>query len=217
MHYTIENLKKINNKLSELNNSSILPNIIAVSKTFPIENVMPLIQNNHVHFGENKIQEALSKWKNVKEKYPNLKLHMLGKLQSNKVKFLLSLFDYLHSLDSYKLASKISEAQKGLDKKIKIFIQINFENEIQKAGINHNEVNSFFDACVNDLNLDIVGLMCLPPRLKKSSYYFDKLKNISNKLNLKELSMGMSNDYMEAAKSGSTYLRIGSNIFGSRA
>lgn len=216
MHYTIKNLNKITSELKQLTYRANLPNIIAVSKTFPIENILPLIQNNHIHFGENKIQEALTKWTSVKAEYPQLKLHMLGKLQTNKVKFLLPLFDYLHSLDSYKLAEKISKMQIALNKKPKIFIQVNFENEIQKVGINFNEVDSFLDKCVNDLNLDIVGLMCLPPKSKNPSKYFYKLKKLCNELNLKELSMGMSNDYPEAYESGSTFLRIGSSIFGKR-
>ena len=216
IHLTIKNLNKITRELKELNYKINLPNIIAVSKTFPIENILPLIHDNHIHFGENKIQEALIKWTGIKEKYPHLKLHMLGKIQSNKVKFLLPLFDYLHSLDSYKLAEKISNRQKVLNKRPKIFIQVNFENEIQKAGINYNEVSSFLDKCVKDLNLDIVGLMCLPPKSKSPSKYFDKLEKIKNELNLKELSMGMSNDYIEAYQSGSTFLRIGSSIFGKR-
>ena len=216
MHYTIKNLNKITSELKQLSYRANLPNIIAVSKTFPIENILPLIQNNHIHFGENKIQEALTKWTSVKAEYPQLKLHMLGKLQTNKVKFLLPLFDYLHSLDSYKLAEKISKMQIALNKKPKIFIQVNFENEIQKVGINFNEVDSFLDKCVNDLNLDIVGLMCLPPKSKKPSKYFYKLKKLCNELNLKELSMGMSDDYPEAYESGSTFLRIGSSIFGKR-
>ena len=216
MHYTIKNLNKITNELKRLSYRANLPNIIAVSKTFPIDNILPLILNKHIHFGENKIQEALTKWTSIKAEYPQLKLHMLGKLQTNKVKFLLPLFDYLHSLDSYKLAEKISKMQIALNKKPKIFIQVNFENEIQKVGINFNEVDSFLDKCVNDLNLDIVGLMCLPPKSKHPSKYFYKLKKICNELNLKELSMGMSNDYLEAYESGSTFLRIGSSIFGKR-
>lgn len=216
MHYTIKNLNKITNELKRLSYRANLPNIIAVSKTFPIDNILPLILNKHIHFGENKIQEALTKWTSIKAEYPQLKLHMLGKLQTNKVKFLLPLFDYLHSLDSYKLAEKISKMQIDLNKKPKIFIQVNFENEIQKAGINFNEVDSFLDKCVNDLNLDIVGLMCLPPKSKHPSKYFYKLKKLCNELNLKELSMGMSNDYLEAYESGSTFLRIGSSIFGKR-
>ena len=216
MHYTIKNLNKITSELKQLSYRANLPNIIAVSKTFPIENILPLIQNNHIHFGENKIQEALTKWTSVKAEYPQLKLHMLGKLQTNKVKFLLPLFDYLHSLDSYKLAEKISKMQIALNKKPKIFIQVNFENEIQKVGINFNEVDSFLDKCVNDLNLDIVGLMCLPPKSKHPSKYFYKLKKLCNELKLKELSMGMSNDYPEAYEIGSTFLRIGSSIFGKR-
>ena len=216
MHYTIKNLNKITNELKRLSYRANLPNIIAVSKTFPIDNILPLILNKHIHFGENKIQEALTKWTSIKAEYPQLKLHMLGKLQTNKVKFLLPLFDYLHSLDSYKLAEKISKMQIDLNKKPKIFIQVNFENEIQKAGINFNEVDSFLDKCVNDLNLDIVGLMCLPPKSKHPSKYFYKLKKLCNELNLKELSIGMSNDYLEAYESGSTFLRIGSSIFGKR-
>jgi pyridoxal phosphate enzyme (YggS family) len=169
------------------------------------------------HFGENKIQEALEKWPKIKENFPNIKLHMLGKIQSNKVKFLLPLFDYLHSLDSLKIAEKISLEEKKKNKKLKIFIQINIGNETQKSGINIEDLEQFYLTCVNEFNLNIVGLMCLPPSSSDPTKYFKLLKEISVKINLKELSMGMSNDYFDAAQCGATYLRIGSKIFGERS
>ena len=175
------------------------------------------MEYGHEHFGENKIQEALEKWPKIKENFPNIKLHMLGKIQSNKVKFLLPLFDYLHSLDSLKIAEKISLEEKKKNKKLKIFIQINIGNETQKSGINIEDLEQFYLTCVNEFNLNIVGLMCLPPSSSDPTKYFKLLKEISFKINLKELSMGMSNDYLDAAKCGATYLRIGSKIFGERS
>lgn len=177
---------------------------------------MPLAEYGHEHFGENKIQEALDKWPKIKENFPNIKLHMLGKIQSNKVKFLLPLFDYLHSLDSIKIAEKISLEEKKKNKKLKIFIQINIGNEPQKNGINIEDLDQFYLTCVNEFNLNIVGLMCLPPFSSDPKKYFISLYEISQKLNTKELSMGMSNDYFDAAQCGATYLRIGSKIFGER-
>ncbi len=190
--------------------------IIAVSKTFLMNDIQPLIQHGHKDFGENKIQEAISKWSDIKEKNPEIKLHMLGKIQTNKVKFLLPLFDYIHSLDNLKLAQKISEEEIKKKKKLKIFIQVNIANESQKNGIDVDNLNEFYLKCRNDLNLNIVGLMCLPPQSKEPTECFLLLKKLAKHLNIFELSMGMSNDYQEAIKCGSTYLRIGSDIFGKR-
>jgi len=217
MHKIIDNLEGIKNKLKQLKLENYQNlKIIAVSKTFSLNSILPLIEYGHDHFGENKVQEALEKWPKIKESYPNLKLHMVGKIQSNKVKFLLPVFDYLHSLDNIKIAEKISLEENKNNKKLKIFIQINIGNEPQKNGINIEDLDEFYLTCVNELNLNIVGLMCLPPSSSDPKKYFILLKEISNKLNLKELSMGMSNDYLDAAQCGATYLRIGSKIFGER-
>ena len=190
--------------------------IIAVSKTFSISDILPLINYGHCHFGENKIQEAKEKWTDIKNDFPNIKLHMIGKLQTNKVKFAVPLFDYIHSLDNLKLAEKISTEQNKINKKLKIFIQINIGNEDQKSGINEDDVQDFYKKCVEDLNLDIVGLMCLPPKDEKTKSYFSRMQNLAKKIGVNELSMGMSSDYLEASKSGSTFLRVGSKIFGVR-
>ena len=192
------------------------PQIIAVSKTFAIDNIAPLITHGQKHFGENKIQEAIEKWTTVKSENPEIKLHMLGKIQTNKVKFLLPLFDYVHSLDNLKLAEKIAIEQVKKNKKIKIFIQVNFENEIQKSGIDKNSLENFYKECTENFNLDIVGLMCLPPFEENPEKYFLELKHLASSLSLEKLSMGMSNDYLKAAECGSSFLRIGSNIFGLR-
>ena len=192
------------------------PKIIAVSKTFPMTEIEPILKYGHVHFGENKVQEAISKWTNVKNNFQNVKLHMIGKLQSNKVKFLIPLFDYLHSLDNIKLAEKISKEQIKKKKRIKIFIQVNIGNENQKNGIQPEEVENFYKICVNTLDLDIIGLMCLPPDSKDVSFFFKKMKEINDHLRLKELSMGMSSDYLDAINFGATFIRIGSKIFGNR-
>ncbi len=191
-------------------------NIIAVSKTFAIDKISPLIEYGHIHFGENKVQEATEKWMKIKKEYPSIKLHMIGKLQTNKVKFVIPLFDYIHSLDNLKLAKKISEEEKKNNKKLKIFIQINIGLENQKSGINPDELLEFYKSCTQDLDLDIIGIMCLPPVDSKDNFYFLKMKELINKLPVKELSMGMSNDYILAYTSGSTFLRIGSKIFGKR-
>ena len=191
--------------------------IIAVSKTFSISDILPLINYGHCHFGENKIQEAKEKWTDIKNDFPNIKLHMIGKLQTNKVKFAVPLFDYIHSLDNLKLAEKISTEQNKINKKLKIFIQINIGNEDQKSGISEDQLDNFYKKCVEDLKLDIIGLMCLPPKNEDTENYFLKMKNLAKKKELNELSMGMSNDYLNAANSGSTFLRIGSKIFGERA
>ncbi len=181
-----------------------------------MENISPLIKDGHVDFGENKVQEAIDKWTDVKNQLPNLNLHMIGKLQTNKVKYVVKLFDYIHSLDSIKLAKKISEEQNKIERKLKIFIQINIGNETQKGGISVQDLPIFYKTCVEEFNLDIVGLMCLPPLKKSSSYYFKQMSLHANTLSLKELSMGMSSDYMDAIENGATYVRIGSKIFGSR-
>ena len=218
MHNIVNNLKDIENQLNlSLTPKNILiPKIIAVSKTFPINKIMPLINEGHIHYGENKIQEALEKWPEIKEKFPQIKLHMLGKIQTNKVKFIIPLFDFVHSLDNFKLAEKIANEQVKKNKKIKIFIQVNIGNEQQKNGIDINKLDNFYVECSKNLGLDIIGLMCLPPQLDDPLKFFKKMLELKNKLNLNELSMGMSNDYLLAAESSSTFLRIGSKIFGAR-
>jgi pyridoxal phosphate enzyme (YggS family) len=219
MHKIISNLLTIQDTLNQLKSDlqeDTNTKIIAVSKTFLMNDIQPLIQHGHKDFGENKIQEAISKWSDIKEKNPEIKLHMLGKIQTNKVKFLLPLFDYIHSLDNLKLAQKISEEEIKKKKKLKIFIQVNIANESQKNGIDVDNLNEFYLKCRNDLNLNIVGLMCLPPQSKEPTECFLLLKKLAKHLNIFELSMGMSNDYQEAIKCGSTYLRIGSDIFGKR-
>ena len=177
---------------------------------------MPLVENGHIHFGENKVQEAELKWKDVKIKYSNIKLHMVGKLQTNKVKFAVGLFDYIHSLDNIKLAKKISLEQKKLNKKIKIFIQVNIGNESQKSGLAPDKVSEFLSICTKELDLEIIGLMCLPPYNEDSSKYFKEMKKLLSSTQLTQLSMGMSNDYLEAIEYNSTFLRIGTKIFGER-
>ena len=211
MHHSINNLTSIQNTLKTKK-----VKIIAVSKTFPINEILPLINQGQIHFGENKVQEAIEKWQEIKQDFKNLQLHMIGKLQSNKVKFVVPLFDYIHSLDSLKLAKKIAEEQNKIKKRLKIFIQINIGNEEQKNGIDEGDLEEFYKKCVNELELDIVGLMCLPPKDNNTKEYFVKMKNLAQKINVKELSMGMSNDYLDAAKHGATYLRIGSKVFGNR-
>ena len=213
MHQTIINLNSIKKEL-QLKITKV-PSIVAVSKTFPISKILPLLDYGHIHFGENKVQEATEKWTNIKQKYNKVKLHMIGKLQTNKVKFVLPLFDYIHSLDNEKLALKLSEEQKKYEKKPKIFIQINIANENQKSGINKEILNDFYHYCKN-LNLDVVGLMCLPPNDKDPTIFFKEMHNLNKSLKLDELSMGMTADYIEAAKNSSTFLRIGSKIFGER-
>ena len=181
-----------------------------------MENILPLIDYGHLDFGENKVQEAVDKWTNTKFKIKNLNLHMLGKLQTNKVKQAVKLFDYIHSLDSIKLAKKISEEQKKIKKKVKIFIQINIGNENQKSGVKLEELSNFYTSCVNDFGLEIIGLMCLPPVGVDPAGYFEKMKNASKDLSLKELSMGMSADYLTAVKFETSFIRIGTKIFGER-
>ena len=213
---TVNNLKIIQDTLKNKIKNYSHCNIIAVSKTFPIENIFPLINDGHIHFGENKVQEALTKWTDIKKDFQHIKLHMIGKLQSNKVKFAVSLFDYIHSLDSLKLAEKISIEQKKFKKNIKIFIQINIGNEEQKNGIPISEAQEFYKKCINDFGLNIIGFMCLPPNTDNNSLYFSKMEKLISESKIKELSMGMSGDYMEALDFQSTFLRIGSCIFGKR-
>ena len=217
MHNSVLNLIDIKNKLNvSIKENQKIPEIIAVSKTFSLEKIIPLLDHGHKNFGENKIQEALSKWSEIKNKYKDLKLHMLGKVQTNKVKFLIPLFDYLHSLDNLKLAEKISNEQIKKDKKIKIFIQVNLGNEEQKSGITLENLENFYKECKINLNLDIIGLMCLPPKEDQPKKFFDKLKEYSIRYDLPELSMGMSNDFDIASRCGSTFIRIGTKIFGPR-
>jgi pyridoxal phosphate enzyme (YggS family) len=216
LHQSINNLVSIQNTLKIENLELNRIKIIAVSKTFPIDEILPLINHGQIHFGENKVQEAIEKWQEIKQDFKHLQLHMIGKLQSNKVKFVVPLFDYIHSLDSLKLAKKIAEEQNKIKKRLKIFIQINIGNEEQKSGIDEGDLEEFYKKCVNELELNIVGLMCLPPKDNNTKEYFIKMKNLAQKINVKELSMGMSNDYLDAAKHGATYLRIGSKVFGNR-
>ena len=219
MHKNIEKLKFIKNKINEIIVEKQLktkPQIIVITKTFPIDNVVPLIEDGHIHYGENKIQEAEKKWLSIKKKYKNLNLHMVGKLQSNKAKKAVDLFDYIHSLDNEKLALKISQYQKEVNKDVKLFIQVNIANEKQKSGITMHNLKKFYEYCVNDLSLNVIGLMCLPPMDENSDKYFKLLKKNSDDLNLKELSMGMSSDFDNAVINGSTFLRLGTIIMGER-
>ena len=190
--------------------------IIAVSKTFPLEQISPLIEHGHLDVGENKVQEAIDKWTAIKLNHPKIKLHLIGKLQTNKVKFAIKLFDYIHSVDSEKLARKIADEEKKINKKIKIFIQVNIGNEEQKSGINKDQLQDFYLFC-KELNLDVVGLMCIPPLNVDPIFYFKEMKILTNDFKFNELSMGMSSDYIEAANYSSTFLRIGSGIFGQRS
>ena len=218
MHNTIKNLIYIEDLIKSKANDEIrdkLPKIIAVSKTFPIENILPLIEHGHLHYGENKVQEALDKWTEIKIKNNNIKLHLIGKLQTNKVKFALKIFDYIHSLDSEKLANKIANEQLKQDKKPKIFIQVNIGDEDQKSGVQKDRLVDFYKYCKN-LNLDIVGTMCIPPNDQNSENYFSEMNKINKNIDFKELSMGMSGDYLSAIKNNATYVRIGSKIFGNR-
>ena len=215
MHNTVKNLIYIQELIKSKANDGKLTKVIAVSKTFPIENILPLIEYGHLHYGENKVQEALNKWKDVKLKNNAIKLHLIGGLQTNKVKFALRIFDYIHSVDSEKLATKISEEQIKQEKKPKIFIQVNIGKEDQKSGINKDNLINFYNYC-KKLDLDIIGTMCIPPNDTNTNKYFLEMNQINQKLNFKELSMGMSGDYLEAIKNNATYVRIGSKIFGSR-
>jgi pyridoxal phosphate enzyme (YggS family) len=218
MHISVSNLLKIKKEI-ELKqfNKENQTEIIAVSKKFNLEQITPLIEIGHTNFGENKVQEAISKWSDIKKQNHQIKLHMIGKLQTNKVKYVIPLFDYIHSLDNLKLAEKISFEQKKINKELKIFIQVNIGDEIQKSGIKVDDVKNFCSKCINDLKLNIVGLMCIPPITSNAELYFGKMLELKKLIGLKELSMGMSADYLDAIKFGSSFVRIGSKIFGPRA
>ena len=215
MHNTVKNLIYIEELIKSKVNHEKIPKIIAVSKTFPIENIIPLIEHGHLDYGENKVQEAINKWSDIKNKKKGIKLHLIGRLQTNKVKFALKIFDYIHSLDSEKLANKISDEQIKQGKKPKIFIQVNIGNENQKSGINKERLDDFCKFCKN-LNLDIIGTMCIPPNDGNTEKYFFEMSKVNQELNFKELSMGMSGDYLDAITNSATYIRVGSKIFGSR-
>tara|TARA_B100000963_G_scaffold94044_1_gene80989 strand:- start:207 stop:866 length:660 start_codon:yes stop_codon:yes gene_type:complete len=218
MHESVQKLihieKLVKSKETNLNKSKG-STIIAISKTFSLDKIMPLINHGHCDYGENKVQEALDKWTKIKVEKPELKLHLVGKLQTNKVKFAIKLFDFIHSVDSKKLAKKIYDEQLNHKRRVKIFIQVNIGNEEQKSGILKNDLNDFYHYC-KDLNLDVIGLMCIPPFDSNPVPFFQELNKLNKNLNLNELSMGMSSDYLKAVENDSTYLRVGSAIFGER-
>ena len=218
MHQTVKNLLNIQSKVKqnlEINNLKEEPNIIAVSKTFNLDHIMHLIDHGHMHYGENKVQEAIEKWSEIKKQKNNIQLHLIGKLQTNKVKFAVKLFDYIHSLDNEKLANKISSLQKIENKSLKIFIQVNIGNEDQKSGVNPNKLKSFYKYCL-DKDLDVIGTMCLPPISEDPEKYFMRMNYLNKDLGLNELSMGMSADYIPAIDNNATFIRVGSKIFGER-
>lgn len=219
MHNNKQNLTFIENKVKEIITKKQLknsPKIIVVTKKFSFDKIKPLLESNHIHFGENKIQEAEEKWASIKSVYKNVKLHMIGKLQSNKAKKAVKLFDYIHGLDSHKLASKISQYEKELNKKVKIFIQVNLGDEDQKSGILLKNLNNFYTYCTKELSLNVIGLMCIPPINQDPTAHFKTLKIAADRLSLKDLSMGMSSDFESALLHGSTYLRLGTVIMGER-
>jgi len=215
LHKSITNLDLIKEDLKSKVQDFDSLKIIAVSKTFSIDQILPLIKHGHLHYGENKVQEAINKWSDVKLEYSDIKLHLIGKLQSNKTKLAVKLFDYIHSVDSEKIAKKIADEELKQNKKVKIFIQVNIGDENQKSGITKKNLNEFYSYC-KELELDIIGLMCIPPANIDPKFFFQEMKLLTKKLDLPELSMGMSSDYIEAAKNSATYLRIGSKIFGNR-
>ncbi len=216
MDTIVDRFEKIKFKIETL--KPVKPvNIIAVSKTFTLDYIKPLINHGHLHFGENKVQEAFTKWSNEKKENHNLKLHMIGKLQSNKAKDAVRLFDYIHSVDNQKLADVLAKQQKKLNKSLKYFIQVNIGNELQKSGIPVGELDAFYNYCINEINLKIIGLMIIPPIDDNAEKYFQSLNQLNKSLALENLSMGMSADYLEAIKNGSNFVRIGSSIFGSRS
>ena len=219
MHKTVQNLINIENKiksnLSDLSKAN-LPNIIAVSKTFKIDKILPLIDYGHLNFGENKVQEAVDKWTILKKERPNIQLHMIGRLQTNKVKFAVKLFDFIHSVDSAKLAKKIASEQIKINKRVKIFVQVNIGDENQKSGVNKNELNDLVSYS-KELDLNIIGLMCIPPVDVNPTNLFKEMSELTNSYNFQDLSMGMSSDYIDASRNNATYLRIGSSIFGARS
>ena len=219
MHSTVKNFLEIENNIKvnliKLNINNY-PKIIAVSKTFKIEKILPLVEYGHIDFGENKVQEAAEKWEKIKKINPEIKLHMIGKLQTNKVKLAVQLFDYIHSVDNEKLAKKIADEQNKINKKIKIFLQVNIGDEIQKSGINKNDLSQLVSYC-KKIDLDTIGLMCIPPTNIDPDKYFKEMNKLNKSLGFKELSMGMSSDFLQAVKHLSTYVRIGSSIFGQRS
>ena len=215
MHKSITNLNLIKEDLKSKVQDFDNLKIIAVSKTFSIDQILPLIKYGHLHYGENKVQEAINKWSDVKLEYSDIKLHLIGKLQSNKAKFAVKLFDYIHSVDNEKIAKKIADEELKQNKKIKIFIQVNIGDEDQKSGVPKENLNELYSYC-KELQLDIIGLMCIPPAKIDPNFFFEEMRLLTKKLHLPELSMGMSSDYLEAAKNSATYLRIGSKIFGNR-
>ena len=218
MHHTVQNLIDIKNSIVNIlkeQNIKKIPKIIAVSKTFSLDKILPLIEHGHLDFGENKVQEAVDKWTEIKSKKSNIKLHMIGKLQTNKVKFAIKLFDYIHSVDSEKLAQKISDEQNKINRKIKIFIQVNIGDEDQKSGIDKNQLSNLINYC-KKINLEVAGLMCIPPANLESDKYFKEMNLLNNEFGFQELSMGMSSDYLKAVENNATFLRIGSSIFGQR-
>ena len=218
MHNTVKNLLYIENNIKVYLNKFNIdndPKIVAVSKTFKIDKILPLIEYGHTDFGENKVQEAVEKWTDIKIKNSKLKLHMIGKLQTNKVKFAVQIFDYIHSVDNEKLAKKIADEQMKVNKNIKIFLQVNIGDENQKSGINKNDVNALLLYCKN-VGLNVIGLMCIPPVNIDPENYFEEMNKLNRTLGFAELSMGMSSDFLKASKHFSTYLRIGSSIFGQR-
>ena len=216
MDTIIDRYKKIKSKISSFKTDKPV-NIIAVSKTFTLDHIKPLIDHGHSHFGENKVQEAIAKWSEIKKQNQNIKLHMIGKLQSNKAKDAVKLFDYIHSLDNQKLADSLAKYQTIIKKKLSYFIQVNIGNEIQKSGIPVTELDPFYNYCKNKINLNILGLMVIPPNDDNAEKYFKSLSELNKSLCLKELSMGMSADYMKAIYAGATFVRVGSSIFGERS
>ena len=218
MHITVKNLLNIENNIKvSINQLNIKtkPQIIAVSKTFKIDKILPLIEYGHINFGENKVQEAIEKWTEIKKTKPSIKLHMIGKLQTNKVKFAVKLFDYIHSVDTKKLAKKILDEQTKINRKIKIFLQVNIGEESQKSGINKENVEQLAVYC-KEIGLDVIGLMCIPPADVEPGIYFEEMQNLNKSLGFVELSMGMSSDFLLAVKNLSTFVRVGSSIFGQR-
>ena len=218
MHNTVKNLLDIENKIKNTLNSLKIednPKVIAVSKTFEIDRILPLIEHGHIDFGENKVQEAVEKWTDIKNKNSQINLHMIGKLQTNKVKFAVQIFDYIHSVDSEKLAKKIADEQNKINKKIKIFLQVNIGEENQKSGVNKNDLMQLASYC-KEIGLNLIGLMCIPPANINPDHYFQEMNKLNKDLGLGELSMGMSSDFLLAVKYSSTYVRIGSSIFGPR-
>ena len=219
MHKTVKNLLDIENSIKihlnklKINNN---PKIIAVSKTFKIDKILPLIEHGHIDFGENKVQEAIEKWTDIKKSREQIKLHMIGKLQTNKVKFAVKIFDYIHSVDNKKLAKKIADEQKKINKKIKVFLQINIGDENQKSGINKEDANQLVTYC-KEIGLNLIGLMCIPPANIDPANYFEEMNKLNNSFGFVDLSMGMSADYLAATKHFATYVRVGSSIFGNRS